>query len=257
MTLRMAPETPKGRTTRSQILEAAVKIASREGLGGLTIGELAKAVGMSKSGLFAHFKGKDTLQLEVLQAAVDRFIDAVMRPAFQEPPGEPRLMALLNHWLKFIDGSDSQPGGSILIAASIELDDRPGPLRDFVQRAQQELITNIEKAARIAVEQKHFRTDLDCEQFAWSLYSFVLGYHHFSRMLEDPQAERRLRRSVAGLFQVARGQIESERGAKRKPRGSASDSQRRQNAKLGASPTPRSRRSSRLTRSGRRTKVKS
>lgn len=181
-----------------------MRIASREGLAGLTIGELAKAVGMSKSGLFAHFKGKDTLQLEVLQAAVARFIDEVMRPAFQEAPGERRIMALLDRWLKFIDGSASQPGGSILIAASIELDDRPGPLRDFVQRAQQELITNIEKAARIAVEQKHFRADLDCEQFAWSLYSFVLGYHHFSRMLEDPRAEQRLRKSVAGLFKVAR-----------------------------------------------------
>ena len=193
-----------------------MRIASREGLAGLTIGELAKAVGMSKSGIFAHFKGKDTLQLEVLQAAVERFIDAVMRPAFQEAPGEPRLMALLNRWLKFIDGSDSQPGGSILIAASIELDDRPGPLRDFVKRAQQELITNVEKAARIAVEQKHFRADLDCEQFAWSLYSFVLGYHHFSRMLEDPEAERRLRKSVSGLLKIARGQEDKDRGARRK-----------------------------------------
>lgn len=194
----------KGRKTRSQILEVALTVASREGLAGLTIGELAKSVGMSKSGLFAHFKGKDSLALSVLQAAVDRFIKTVMQPAFEMPRGEPRLDALVKNWLHFINGSVSLPGGSIIISASVELDDRPGVLRDFVQTAQRDLITNIEKAARIAVDEKHFRADLDCEQFAWSLYSFVLGYHHFSRMLNDPKAELHLMRSVRGLFEVAR-----------------------------------------------------
>ena len=194
----------KGRKTRTQILEVALAVASREGLSGLTIGELAKSVGMSKSGLFAHFKGKDSLALSVLQAAVDRFIKTVMQPAFEKPRGEPRLEALVQNWLRFINGSDSLPGGSVIISASVELDDRPGVLRDFVQTAQRDLITNIEKAARIAVDEKHFRADLDCEQFAWSLYSFVLGYHHFSRMLNDPKAELHLMRSVRGLFEVAK-----------------------------------------------------
>lgn len=195
----------KGRETRAQILDVALKIASREGLTGLTIGELAKAVGLSKSGLFAHFAGKDALQLAVLEAAVARFVEQVMRPSFAKPRGEPRLKALVENWLRFLNGTSSQPGGSVLIGASVELDDRPGPLRDFVQNAQRELITNIEKAARISVAEGHFRADLDVEQFAWSLYSFVLGYHHFARMLEDPKAEVHLLRSVRGLFKVARG----------------------------------------------------
>jgi AcrR family transcriptional regulator len=194
----------KGRKTRTQILDVALSVASREGLAGLTIGELAKSVGMSKSGLFAHFRGKDSLELAVLEAAVNRFITTVMRPAFEKPRGEPRIEALVKNWLQFIDGSNSLPGGSVIISASVELDDRPGPLRDFVQTAQRDLITNIEKAARIAVNEGHFREDLDCEQFAWSLYSFVLGYHHFSRMLNDPKAELHLMRSVRGLFDVAR-----------------------------------------------------
>lgn len=194
----------KGRNTRAQILEVALAVVSREGLAGLTIGELAKAVGMSKSGLFAHFRGIDSLQLAVLEMAVERFISTVMQPAFEKPRGEARLEALVRNWLKFINGSDMQPGGSVLIAASVELDDRPGALRDFVQTAQRDLITNIEKAARIAVDTGDFRKDLDCEQFAWSLYSFVLGYHHFSRMLNDPKAELHLMRSVHGLFAVAR-----------------------------------------------------
>ena len=77
-------------TTKALILETAMKIASRDGIEGLTIGELAKAVGMSKSGLFAHFGGKDQLQLSVLQLATERFVDVVMREAFKAPRGEPR-----------------------------------------------------------------------------------------------------------------------------------------------------------------------
>lgn len=88
---------------------------------------------------------------------------------------------------------------------NIELDDRPGVLRDFVQKAQKDLIKNIEKAAKIAVEEGHFRGDLDTEMFAWSTYSFVLGYHHFNRMLEDPKAESHLKRSFKGLLDMARG----------------------------------------------------
>lgn len=206
----LSPPGMKGRNTRTQIIEMALGVASREGLAGLTIGELAKAVGMSKSGLFAHFRGIDSLQLAVLEAAVERFVATVMQPAFEKPRGEPRLEALVKNWLKFINGSKALPGGSVIIAASVELDDRPGPLRNFVQTAQRDLITNIEKAAKLAVDEGHFRSDLDCEQFAWSLYSFVLGYHHFSRMLNDPKSELHFQRSVDGLFKVARDSKKTE-----------------------------------------------
>jgi hypothetical protein len=146
----------------------------------------------------------------VLEAAVDRFVSTVFMPAFQKTRGEPRIQALVENWVGFLNGTLESshaklPGGSVLISASFELDDRPGPARDFVQKAQRDLITNIEKSARIAVDEGHFRPDLDCEQFAWSLYSFVLGYHHFSRMLNDPKAELHLMRSVKGLLKVARG----------------------------------------------------
>lgn len=210
----------KGRQTKKQILDAALVVASREGLAGLTIGELAKSVGMSKSGLFAHFRNKDGLELAVLEAAVERFVSAVLKPAFMKSRGEPRIHALVENWLGFLNGTltgglAKLPGGSVLISASFELDDRPGPARDFVQRAQRDLITNIEKSARIAVDEGHFRSDLDCEQFAWSLYSFVLGYHHFSRMLNDPKAELHLMRSVKGLLKVARGNEEKLKSKKR------------------------------------------
>ena len=211
------------KNTKTVILNMALQMASRGGLEGLTIGELAKAVGMSKSGLFAHFGGKDQLQLSVLQTARDRFVESVMRSAFKAPRGEPRIKLLLKNWLEHLNES-SLPGSSILIAASVELDDRPGLLRDFMQTAQKDLIRNIEKAARISVEEGHFQKDLDIEQFAWSLYAFVLGYHHSKRMLEDPKAELHLKRSFNGLLALARApkkQLVPKSNAKSKVAGKA------------------------------------
>ena len=193
----------KGQSTKQVILETAVRLAGTLGIEGLTIGELAKTVGMSKSGLFAHFKGRDQLQLEVLKNAVEHFVDNVMKPAFREPRGIPRIKALVDNWISHIDGAHELPGGAVLISASIELDDRPGPLRDYVHKVQRDLIANLEKAAQLAVAEKHFRPDLEPELFAWSLYSFVLGYHHFSRMLNDPKAKQHFKRSVKGLMDLA------------------------------------------------------
>jgi AcrR family transcriptional regulator len=204
------------RGTREMILDAALRIVSRSGLEGLTIGDLAKTVGMSKSGLFAHFGGKDQLQLAVLELAVQRFVEIVMLPAFKAERGEPRICAVFDNWLDHLNDGEALPGGSVLIAASTELDDQPGPLRDFVQSSQKELIGNIEKAAKMAVSEGHFRKDLDVEQFAWTLYSFVLGYHHFKRMLEDPKAELHLKRSFNGLLEVARSQKQTEKSSKKK-----------------------------------------
>lgn len=197
---------PSASQTKALILETAVKIASRDGIDGLTIGELAKAVGMSKSGLFAHFRGKDQLQLEVLQKARDQFVDVVLRPAFKYAPGEPRVKAMMKNWLAHLNDDGTLQGGRILIAASIELDDRPGVLRDFAKNVQKDLVANVEKAARIAVEQGHFRKNLDIELFAWSMYSHVLGYFHFKRMLEDPKAELHLKRAFNTLLSMSREQ---------------------------------------------------
>src|SRR5690606_26524804 len=121
-------------------IDAALKIASMEGLGGLTIGSLAKAVGMSKSGLFAHFNSKDRLQLTVLEMAVRHFTDTVLVPAFRQPRGVARIRAMFENWIDYMDDGDRFPGGSILIAASTEVDDRPGPLRDYTHQVQKDLI---------------------------------------------------------------------------------------------------------------------
>lgn len=203
------PSTGPSRGTRDVILETALRIVGRDGLEGLTIGELAKVVGMSKSGLFAHFGGKDQLQLAVLELAVKRFVDIVMRPAFKASRGEPRISAVFDNWLAHLNDRSAVPGGSVLIAASTELDDRPGVLRDYVQGAQKQLIANIEKAAQMAVDEGHFRPDLDVGEFAWMMYAFVLGYYHSERMLEDPKAELHLKHAFEGLVKTARAKSDS------------------------------------------------
>ena len=100
----------KGSETRDRIVEQAVRLASRDGLEGLTIGTLSAELGLSKSGLFAHFGSKDELQLQVLQAAVQRFEIEVIRPALAAPRGEPRIRVLFERWLTWVNGEDS-PGG--------------------------------------------------------------------------------------------------------------------------------------------------
>src|SRR3954470_9312289 len=172
----------KGAETRERILDQAVRLASRDGLEGLTIGTLSTELGLSKSGLFAHFGSKDELQLQVLQAAVERFEETVTRPALSAPRGEPRIQPGFEHWLDWED-NPAMPGGCLLIAASVEFDDRPGPQRDYLQQAHRRRFDFIAKGARMAVSAGHFRRDLDAEQFSFDLTAIVLGYHHTHRML--------------------------------------------------------------------------
>ncbi|HWM89157.1 MAG TPA: TetR/AcrR family transcriptional regulator [Thermoanaerobaculia bacterium] len=189
----------KGAETRERILDQAVRIASRDGLDGLTIGSLSSELGLSKSGLFAHFGSKDELQIQVLQAAVDRFTENVIRPALSVPRGEPRIRALFENWLAWSNAPE-MPGGCILVGVSTELDDRPGPQRELLAKAFRDRAAFMAKAARMAVEAGHFRSDLDPEQFAFDLDAIVLGYHHAQRLMRDPRAGQRARASFERLL---------------------------------------------------------
>lgn len=176
------------------MLDTAITLASTDGLEGLTIGKLAERAGMSKSGLFAHFSSKENLQVAVLDAAVERFIQLVVTPALKEKRGEPRLRKLIDLWLAW-SKLPFLPGGCILLMATVELDDRPGPARDRLVSAQKDWLGTLAQAARIAIEEKHFRKDLDCDQLAHELFSIAYGYH-FLRRINDPViAERRARTS--------------------------------------------------------------
>jgi AcrR family transcriptional regulator len=193
----------KGAQTRERIVSQAMRLASRDGLGGLTIGGLADELDMSKSGLFAHFRSKDELQLQVLQAAAARFVETVVRPALQAPRGVPRVRALLERWLAWDADSERLPGGCIFVAAAVELDDHPGSLRDYLAATQRAWLAALARAADIAVAEGHFRADLDREQFAFELYALMLGHHHQVRLLRDPRARERVRTAIERLLHAA------------------------------------------------------
>jgi AcrR family transcriptional regulator len=193
----------KGELTRQAILERATALASRVGLEGVTIGRLSDELGLSKSGLFAHFGAKGALEVEVLRFAAGRFVQDVVRPALAAPRGEPRVRAIFERWIAW-GRSQAVPGGCIFVAAASELDDRPGPARDELVRLQREWLETIATCFRTGITSREFRRDADPEQFAYDLYSLMLGYHHATRLLRDPSAESRARASVDALLASAR-----------------------------------------------------
>jgi AcrR family transcriptional regulator len=192
----------KGDDTREAILDEAIGLASRVGLHGLTIGSLAAQSRLSKSGLFAHFRSKESLQVQVLDHAAAMFVDAVVRPALAAPRGERRVRELFERWLAWC-GADL-PAGCIFIVSTSEFDDEPGPVRDRVVRVQRDWMDTIATVFRTGITEGQFRAAADPDQFAHELYGIVLAYHHARRLLRDPQAERRARSALERLLDAAR-----------------------------------------------------
>lgn len=194
----------KGVETRAAILDEATDLASRVGLGGLTIGTLATQTGLSKSGLFGHFTSKEALQVEVLLRARQHFVDAVLRPTLSVPRGEARVRALFEHWLAW--QRDSFSGGCIFIDAASEFDDQEGPVRDELLRAERDKAEAVATVVRTAVSEGDFAEELEAEQFEFDLESIMLGHHHRSRLMRSPDAEARTRAAFDRLVESARAQ---------------------------------------------------
>ena len=188
--------------TRSAILDEAVQIASRVGFDGLSIGQLAEQVEMSKSGLFAHFRSKEQLQLQTMERAREKFVDLVVRPALAAPRGEKRVQAVFDGWLDWT--RQALDGGCIFVAAAAELDDQPGALRDALVRNERDWLEFIAAVAGTAVAEGEFREDLDLDQFAFEVHGVMLAHHHASRLLRDDSSGRRAQRAFESLLAAAR-----------------------------------------------------
>ena len=178
--------TAKGANTRESIIDRAYEIARFSGVEGLSIGPLAQAVGMSKSGVFAHFGSREDLQSAVLDAAATRFGEAVFIPALSQPRGLPRLRALMHHWFEWVRGNT---GGCVLLGSVLEYDDRPGPLRDQVLRNERRWRELLRGAIQLAIDERHLREG-DAEQYAFELYAIPLTVHHKAGLFgyEDARA---------------------------------------------------------------------
>lgn len=194
-------EAAKGAATREAVLDAAVRIAGRIGLSGLTIGTLATATGMSKSGLFAHFGSKEALQLQVLARARDEWIDRVVRPALRTPRGEKRVRALFEHWLEV----GSEAGAPCLFAsAGMEFDDQPGVVRDQVIRDHTDFAEAVRMIFRTGISEGEFRADADEVQFQHDLMGVMLGLFHSYRLLGDERSAEYARTAFERLIDAAR-----------------------------------------------------
>lgn len=199
---------PRVKRTRKQVVDRALALAGVVGLENVTLGVLAADLELSKSGLFAHFRSKEQLQLSVLAEAVERFTQTVVLPAIAEPRGEPRVVALFDRFLAWI-GSE----GCIFMALSQEYDDRPGEVRDALVRSQREWRSAIARAAALAVHEGHFRSDLDPELFAFEFVGIAMAFQQSRRLLADARAEPSARVAFEALLARSRRKGASKKSA--------------------------------------------
>jgi AcrR family transcriptional regulator len=192
---------PRGLRTRQAILRKAVNIASIEGLEGLTIGKLASALRISKSGLFAHFGSKEDLQCAVVDEAREIFIERVVRPANQFH-GLKRLRALCENWLEYGEGRVF-PGGCFFSAASLEFDDRPGRVRDKIVGLMQKWLGGLEQAARDAQLMGEIKRSADVRELAFEIQALAMGSNWSSRLFHDPNVFRAARKAILRRIEQA------------------------------------------------------
>jgi AcrR family transcriptional regulator len=177
-------------TTRERILEQGLALMSQSGLGGVTLGVLAGQTGMSKSGLFAHFRSKQDVQVKLLEYMARLANERVVEPAMKAPEGLPRLRALVSNWFGWAQRA-GLPGGCPVAAGLFEFDDVESPVRDKILELEshwRELLTEL--VAR-AVSQGHLRRGLDKSQFVWELCGIYLSHHAAHRFLRAADAGRR------------------------------------------------------------------
>jgi AcrR family transcriptional regulator len=172
----------KGALTKAMIVDQALKIASHQGLEGLTVGLLAEALSMSKSGVFAHFGSREELQLAVVREYYRRFEAQVFQPALQEPKGLARLQKMINLWMQ--TSIQELSAGCIFISGAVEFDDRPGPVRDELVRSVQTWRAALKRAIEQAVEVGDLNSDCKPEAMLFQIYSYVQGLHHDARFLQ-------------------------------------------------------------------------
>jgi AcrR family transcriptional regulator len=189
-----------GQRSRAAILDAAARLATVEGLEGLTIGRLAAHTGMSKSGLFAHFGSKEELQLATVGTAADVFVADVLAPAREAPEGLERLEALCERFISHVE-RNVFPGGCFFTSAAAEFDTRPGPVRERVAAFVGAWIGELREAVVAAQENGEFAESIDPDQVAFEVQSALLMANTAYLLFGDAIAFDRARASIAGIVE--------------------------------------------------------
>lgn len=186
----MDAKTQKAELTRAAIVGAALDLAAAEGLESISLQAVADRIGLSKSGVFSRVGSREALQTAVIEEFGRRFLADVFVPAMQQPKGLPRLNEIVRRWIARTRDVESRQG-CIFTAGAFELDDREGPLRDFLLGEVTRWRTALRRTVLQAVEAGHLKADTDPEQLAGEIYSLAMGLLHDIRFLRDPRAPER------------------------------------------------------------------
>jgi len=189
-------------STRERILQQGLALMSQSGLTGVTLGVLADQVGMSKSGLFAHFRSKEDVQIELLQHMAQFAQARVVQPAMSADEGLPRLKALVNNWFGWAQRA-GLPGGCPVAAGLFEFDDVEGAVRNQILAMENEWRGLLKQLVHQAVDQGHLRSDLDIDQFVWELCGIYLSHHAAHRFLRAADADSRAQTAFQALLERA------------------------------------------------------
>jgi AcrR family transcriptional regulator len=185
----------KGQRTRSSILEVAAALATEEGLEPLSIGRLAEATAMSKSGLFAHFGSKEELQLATVDYAATLFVGEVIDPARSAPKGLARIWALCDHMIGYAE-RQVFPGGCFFAATSFEFNNRPGPVRDRIEEMVRSWLSYLEHAVEQAQEAGELDPNASAREVAFQLDAFAQASNAQYQLFRDPQVFDDARRAI-------------------------------------------------------------
>ena len=187
----------KGQQTKAAIVEAALGVATQIGLEGLSIGALADATRMSKSGVFAHFGSREELQISVIREYHNRFEHEVFYPALTQPRGLPRLRAMFANWMQRT--SVEIDSGCLYISGAVEFDDREGPVRDALVSSVMTWHAALRRAIQAAREHGHLRADVNDDQMLFEIHGLILALHYEARFLRHPGS---IARANAGFDRI-------------------------------------------------------
>ncbi|WP_018544447.1 TetR/AcrR family transcriptional regulator [Streptomyces sp. LaPpAH-108] len=191
----------EARRTRQRIVQRGIALASVDGLEGLTIGRLAADLSMSKAGVLGHFGTKEALQLATLEGAAAEFSRLVWEPAAAEPPGLPRLRAICDAWVTYLETArDIFPGGCFFTTASIEYDARTGPVRDTVIRLSLLWRRRLTTEIRTALTSGDLPPDTDPDQLVFELMGLYLALNQEIQLFANAAAGSRARIALDRLL---------------------------------------------------------
>ena len=201
-----------GRATRDRILDTGLNLLSTSGFAGVTIGMLASEVGMSKSGLFAHFKSKEEIDIALLERMVEVAYKTAVVPAMRAQQGLPRLTALIENWFGWSTKAGLL-GGCPAAAGMFELDDVEGPVREKLFELEKQWNEALKQFIVESIATGDLRKDLDIDQFIWELTGFYLNHHASLRFMRTRDANMRAKKAFQGLIDRSRS-TSSKRTAK-------------------------------------------